>query len=149
MRPIEIKVSVDLTNDAEREALNAFMAVLGGAQTEPSLVKVATPEPLKEEPKKVARPKQYKPVEEPIKEEPEQQPAAAPKSEPKQEEPAGEKAKEETTVTLLDLRKMVSERAAGHRDAMKAKLTELGAANVSTLDEDKYSEFHSFLLTLK
>ena len=32
-----------------------------------------------------------------------------------------------------------------NREAIKGKLAELGAANVTTLDEDNYVEFYNFL----
>jgi hypothetical protein len=55
---------------------------------------------------------------------------------------------EAPALSIVTLRKMVSERAAAHRGAMREKLTELGAENVSSLPEEKYTEFHNFLLTL-
>ena len=51
-------------------------------------------------------------------------------------------------LTIDDVRKVVAYKAAAHRDEVKAKLTELGAKNVTTLDPDKYQELVDYLNTL-
>lgn len=52
------------------------------------------------------------------------------------------------TLTIDDVRKVVASKAAAHRDEVKAKLTELGAKNVTTLDPGKYQELVDYLNTL-
>ena len=52
------------------------------------------------------------------------------------------------TITIDDVRKVVASKAAAHRDEVKAKLTELGAKNVTTLDPGKYHELVDYLNTL-
>jgi len=47
--------------------------------------------------------------------------------------------------TIDDVRKLVQENAGAHRDAMKAKLEELGAKNVTTLDPSKFQEFIDYV----
>lgn len=71
-----------------------------------------------------------------------------------EEKPAVEEKAEETTnneseIKISDLRTLLSKKVDEHRDDIKAKLTELGAKNVTTLDESKYEEFHTFLKDLK
>ena len=106
-------------------------------------------------------------VQEQIVEKPKKQTASKPKSEkveeqpqPKVEEevaeekPAVEEKVEETAsntpeIKIIDLRTLLSKKVDEHRDDIKAKLTELGAKNVTTLDESKYEEFHTFLKDLK
>lgn len=65
----------------------------------------------------------------------------------------GEKTEETTSndseIKISDLRTLLSKKVDEHRDDIKAKLTELGAKNVTTLDESKYKEFHTFLKDLK
>ena len=52
-------------------------------------------------------------------------------------------------VTREDLRALVQVKAtSGHRDAVKAKLTELGAANVSQLDVAHFYRLKDFLESL-
>ena len=51
-------------------------------------------------------------------------------------------------LTIDDVRKVVASKAAAHRDDVKAKLTELGAKNVTTLDPGKYQELVDYLNTL-
>ena len=52
------------------------------------------------------------------------------------------------TLTIDDVRKVVASKAAAHRDEVKAKLTELGAKNVTTLDPGKYQALVDYLNTL-
>ena len=71
-----------------------------------------------------------------------------------EEKPAVEEKAEETTnkeseIKISDLRTLLSKKVDDHRDDIKAKLTELGAKNVTTLDESKYEDFHAFLKDLK
>ena len=52
------------------------------------------------------------------------------------------------TLTIDDVRKVVASKAAAHRNEVKAKLTELGAKNVTTLDPGKYQALVDYLNTL-
>lgn len=47
--------------------------------------------------------------------------------------------------TVDEIRALLSKVVGENRDAIKAKLSELGAANVTTLSEDNYIEFYAFL----
>ena len=62
--------------------------------------------------------------------------------------PAAPAAPAAPTLTIDDVRKVVASKAAAHRDEVKAKLTELGAKNVTTLDPGKYKELVDYLNTL-
>ena len=62
--------------------------------------------------------------------------------------PAAPAAPAAPTLTIDDVRKVVVSKAAAHRDEVKAKLTELGAKNVTTLDPSKYQELVDYLNTL-
>lgn len=68
---------------------------------------------------------------------------------PAVEEKAEEVTNKESEIKISDLRTLLSKKVDEHRDDIKAKLTELGAKNVTTLDESKYEEFHTFLKDLK
>lgn len=52
-------------------------------------------------------------------------------------------------VTIGQLRGLLSEKVTDHRAAIKAKLTDFEAKNISSLDENKYKEFYDFLNLLK
>ena len=79
---------------------------------------------------------------------------AAPKApslpQQKAAEPAAAPSSEENTkkVSIEDLRKALSEKVNDHRDAIKAKLTQLGAASITKLDPSKYTELYDFLVSL-
>lgn len=62
--------------------------------------------------------------------------------------PAAPAAPAAQTLTIDDVRKVVASKAAAHRDEVKAKLTELGAKNVTTLDPGKYQALVDYLNTL-
>jgi len=70
-------------------------------------------------------------------EEPEEEPAAAPA-------PKASKPKLDITV----IRTLMASKVNDYRSEIKAKLTELGATNVSTLEESDYKDFYSFLQQL-
>lgn len=52
-------------------------------------------------------------------------------------------------IKIEDVRTLLSKKVGTHRDAIKAKLTSLGAPNVSTLDPSKFQEFTDYLNSLK
>lgn len=106
------------------------------------------------------------PIQEQVVEKPKKQTASKPKTEKVEEQPQpkvgevvegkpiiGEEVEETASNTpeikISDLRTLLSKKVDEHRDDIKAKLTELGAKNVTTLDESKYEEFHTFLKDLK
>ena len=50
--------------------------------------------------------------------------------------------------TLMQIRSLVAQKAGDHKDAIKAKLVELGAQNVSTLDAKHFQTIFDFLTEL-
>ena len=62
--------------------------------------------------------------------------------------PAAPAAPAAPTLTIDDVRKVVASKAAAHRKEVKAKLIELGAENVTTLDPGKYQALVDYLNTL-
>lgn len=51
-------------------------------------------------------------------------------------------------IDIEDVRKALVEKVNDHRDAIKQKLTELGASSVTKLDPAKYAEMYNFLKAL-
>ena len=141
-------VTLNLTlNTPEEFKLTAdYLKGLAGLR----LAMATTQEHVVEKPKKQTA---SKPKTEKVEEEPQIQPQA--QTQPKVEEvaeekPAVEEKAEEVTnkeseIKISDLRTLLSKKVDEHRDDIKAKLTELGAKNVTTLDESKYEEFFNFL----
>ena len=48
-------------------------------------------------------------------------------------------------ISIEDLRALMSEKVANHRQEIKAKLSELGAPSVTKLDQSCYAELYNFL----
>ena len=74
--------------------------------------------------------------------------AREPEKEKKATTGADKPATKEAAITINDIRSLVSQKAATHRQELKTKLTELGAKNVTTLDKAKYTEFAEYLKAL-
>lgn len=133
MSTLEVKLNVDLSDKNSLEglikALSEMAAAADKAGSDMKKALADTSETTAEEPKPKAKRKT----------------AAKPKV--KKEEPAQEETTE-STVKVEDVRALVAEKARDHRAEVKAKLSELGAANVTTLEESKYQEFVDFLSAL-
>ena len=54
-----------------------------------------------------------------------------------------------SAVTIEEVRRLLATKVNDHRSAIKTKLTELGAANVTTLAEEKYDAFYGYLKSLE
>lgn len=78
-------------------------------------------------------------------------PAPAPK---KTEEPepmpmdANSSSGSDPAVSIQDIRTLLASKVDNHREAIRAKLTELGAKNVTGLDAQNYDVFYEFLKDL-
>lgn len=82
-------------------------------------------------------------------------PAPAPAPVPKKtEEPepmpmdANSSLGSEPAVSIQDIRTLLASKVDNHREAIRAKLTELGARNVTGLDARNYDAFYEFLKNL-
>jgi len=60
-----------------------------------------------------------------------------------------EEESEVSTIKIEDIRKLVAEKQAMHKDLLRAKLKEYGAANVTALPTQHYEDFHALLIGLK
>ena len=52
---------------------------------------------------------------------------------------------DDNVITIEEIRAVLTTKVDNYRSDIKAKLVELGAGNVSTLDKSKYAEFLEFL----
>lgn len=83
------------------------------------------------------------------------EPAPAPAPVPKKtEEPepmpmdANSSLGSDPAVSIQDIRTLLASKVDNHREAIRAKLTELGARNVTGLDVRNYDAFYEFLKNL-
>ncbi len=143
---VKVEVLVDTTNPEQLSALGAFLNTIGGVTipipTEgpktTDFIPSSQPEaPAEPEAPKPARKRSPKPAPQPEAPAEPQAPAA-----PAESEKPAEPAKE---YTVEEVREKLKEKVSDHREAIKGKLTELGAPNVSSLDPSKYTEFVNFL----
>ena len=135
MNLVKIEVHVDPTNPKEVEALNVFLSSIGsdGAPVE-------KPKKPTRQPAKKVEDVEVKDAEVVNEETPATQCAEdeAPKEEPTKE----------VSIKIEDVRALLSKKVANNRETIKAKLTELEANNVTSLDKSHYASFVEFLNSL-
>jgi len=143
------KLKIEITNETTERTLRNYVRAINALGNLGMLDKEEKPsevEPDKEEPKKPAKKKAAKKT--PKMEKVEEEPKAEKKEDPKAEKKEDPKA-EKTSVTVEQIRGIQKEVVYDHRDAIKEKLTELGAGSVSKLKEEDYADYYEFLKSLK
>ncbi len=140
MSKIEINIIIDdggITPEMQR-----VLAALGniGVLQKTGMVRDSVPEKI-EEPKKVRKPYTLG-EEEPVK------PEKVEPTEVKTETAPKEEPGKESKHTIEEVRELAVSKGKQHREAVKAKITELGAANLVKLDPSHYETFVAFLNTL-
>lgn len=147
MSKIKICVSVETSDVAKMSALRAFLLAIEPAGT--------LKEEPKEEPKKAPISKELYSDGKDFEEKKAPKKRATKKVEPKkvveevlekeedfEEEP---KPTETESIKIEDVRALLAVKVADNRDAIKAKLSELKAKNVTTLKPEHYQSFSDFL----
>lgn len=139
---VKIEVFINASSKEQLSALNTFLSVIGEnsqcpCEKRPQPAPDPAPQPEPEVPKVVKK----KPAK--VQSEPAPEPESAPEPEP---QPASADAKE---YTVEEVREKLKEKVADHREEIKAKLTELSAPNVSSLDQAYYTAFVNFLDSLE
>lgn len=167
MNRISIHIESDGFNQEQAQALAAFTATLkpSGERVfsgelkgcDATLVKVLEEQPIEEKPKATRnRSKKVETTEEVAT--PEEQAVAnevetvAEEVQPEEEDDLmGDEATEAAapTVTREMVRSKVSDKQAAHKDAIRAKLKDLGAENVTKLEDKHFGVFYAFLEALK
>ena len=146
---LEIKTTIDAFNPIQVKALNDFLVEVGGTATalihKDDSLGLAEAQAIAAMSRKVQQTrKKTEKVE-------------APQEETKPEAPQEEIKAEATEVvepgtvsapTLMQIRSLVAQKAADHKDSIKSKLAELGAQNVSTLDAKHFQTIFDFLTEL-
>lgn len=129
MAVIDIHISADTEND--KELLASLGAVLGGTVQKTAAVVALAKQSETTTKKTKASTKTTKKVEDPV--------------EDSTEAPAEVEDATEKEITLDDLREVLALKKDDHRDAIKAKLEELGAKRVSAVEEKDYRTMYDFM----
>ena len=141
---IKVEAFIDTTDPKQVNALHGLLSAIGSCAEAPT----ADPAPADPKPEAPAAPAKTKGVAKTQSAKEDPKPAAP--AAPAPEAPAAQ-AKEEpepapaAEIKIEEVREKLQEKVGEHREAIKAKLTELGAPNVSNLDPAKYPEFMDFL----
>lgn len=141
---VKVEILIDTTNPEQLKSLGSLLTTIGSIEVPAPEAKPeapAAPEAPKpaQTKKRTTKPAEPAPVPEASAEEEKTKPA----EEAKPEAPAAPAEKKEYKIE--EVREKLKEKVNDHREAIKAKLTELGAPNVSSLDPDNYSAFMDFL----
>ena len=135
---MRITITIDVDGQGQ-VSINAGHETTEKQITETTEVKPAIAPAPKAEPKAEVKPAPAPKAEVKAEPVPEAEPEAKPEAKPKQEEP------EDSAVTLDDIREAAKEKINKHRDAIKAKLAEYGANNISGLSPEYFEDFYVFL----
>lgn len=141
---MNVSLTIDVQNAQQREALKQLMDALATNET-PNAIAAApapAPAPVVEKAKVKRNPKAV--AEEPQKVEEDMPQACAPEPEP-EEDLVGETA---VTIDLATLRSKTAEKSILNRAEIKAKLAEYGAANVTSIPEEYYADYYTFITSL-
>lgn len=132
---VEIKFEANLEETQDLEMVRKICQVIGANPVTVKTTDVKKPAPAQDVKKPAPAPA----------------PAPAPR---KTEEPepmpmdADSSLGSDPAVSIQDIRTLLASKVDNHREAIRAKLTELGARNVTGLDVRNYDSFYEFLKDL-
>lgn len=132
---VEIKFEANLEETQDLEMVRKICQVIGANPVTVKTTDVKKPAPAQDVKKPAPAPA----------------PAPAPR---KTEEPepmpmdANSSLGSDTAVSIQDIRTLLASKVDNHRETIRAKLTELGAKNVTGLDARNYDAFYEFLKDL-
>ena len=144
---VEIKFEANLEETQDLEMVRKICQVIGANPVTVKTTDVKKPAPAQDVKKPAPAPA---PVPKKT-EEPAPAPAPVPK---KTEEPepmpmdANSSLGSDPAVSIQDIRTLLASKVDNHRETIRAKLTELGAKNVTGLDARNYDAFYEFLKDL-
>ena len=148
----KFEIESDGLTTAQTLAFRTFIGTLGGAEfledTRQDGVKEEKPKATRKKAEKVEAPQEETETETEAPQEETETETEAPQEETKPE--AIEVVEPETVSapTLMQIRSLVAQKAGENKDAIKSKLAELGAQNVSTLDAKHFQTIFDFLTEL-
>ena len=139
-----IKISVEVNVNLSENTQSFIKSLFGGACQCAGQKPAATPAPsAPAAPAAPAKPEEPKKPSAPAVAPAPTKPAATPAP----SAPAAPAASS-ASKTIEDVRAELAKKVNDHRDAIKNKLTELGAPSVTKLDPSKYDEMYNFLTAL-
>ena len=130
---ISVEVSVNLSENTQNFIKSLFSSACNQVSSAPAQPKEIAPAEV-EQPKKPSAPAAA-----PVQTEPVAEPAPSAPAAP---------AVSSASKSIEDVRGMLAKKVNDHRDAIKDKLTQLGAPSVTKLDPSKYDEMYNFLASL-
>lgn len=148
MSKVEIKIEIDPMDQVQVVALTALLNAIGG-NGELKAPQVANQKEEKIPPHK-QKPSATSTVTETAASKPAATKPAATKPAPKKEViKKEEEGTEGESISIDEIRGLLSKKVSNFRTEIKSKLTEFGANNVTSLPEEKYSDFYEFLNSLE
>lgn len=141
MNLVKIEAHVDVADPNQTEALRTFLNALGNQELAQGEPKAAT----------VRRTKKLEKVEDIEVKDAEEVSAAVETEEVeevRQVQSFEAPATQEAVIDITEVRALLATKVGGHRDAIKDKLAELDAKNVTSLKVESYPDFIGFLNSL-
>jgi hypothetical protein len=138
MNLAKIEIHVDVENPIQTEALRTFLNALGNQELAQAEPKAAT----------VRRTKKLEKVEDIEVKDAEEVSAAVEVEEVRQVQSFDAPATQEAVIDITEVRALLATKVGAHRDAIKDKLAELDAKNVTSLKVESYPDFMWFLNSL-
>ena len=139
---VEIKFEANLEETQDLEMVRKICQVIGANPVTVKTTDVKKPAPAQD----VKKPAPAQDVKKPA-----PAPAPVPKK-TKEPEPmpmdANSSLGSDPAVSIQDIRTLLASKVDNHRETIRAKLTELGAKNVTGLDARNYDSFYEFLKDL-
>lgn len=132
---VEIKFEANLEETQDLEMVRKICQVIGANPVTVKTTDVKKPAPAQDVKKPAPAPA----------------PAPAPKKTEKSEPmpmDANSSLGSDPAVSIQDIRTLLASKVDNHRETIRAKLTELGARNVTGLDARNYDAFYEFLKDL-
>lgn len=141
MNLAKIEIHVDVENPIQTEALRTFLNALGNQELAQAEPKAAT----------VGRAKKLEKVEDIEVKDAEEVSAAVETedvAEVRQVQSFDAPTPKEAVIDITEVRALLATKVGAHRDAIKDKLAELDAKNVTSLKVESYPDFMGFLNSL-
>lgn len=130
---VEIKIKANLEESQDLEMVRKICQAIGSSPVTVETTDVKKPAPARDVKKTAPAP------------------APAPKKVEKPEPmpmDADSSLGSDPAVSIQDIRTLLASKVDNHRETIRAKLTELGAKNVTGLDPQNYGSFYEFLKDL-
>lgn len=147
MKIMNVSLTIDVQNPQQVLALKQLMDALATneivnaiAAATAKIVTAPAATPVVEKPKVKRQPKAAAVVEEDMPQ------ACAPEPEPEPEDDL--MGEDEPVIDVATLRAFTAEKSILNRAEIKAKLAEYGAANVTSIPKEFYSDYHKFITSL-